>query len=506
MTKSAADTLVPNVAVPAVAFKGITKRFGAIIACDQVNLTLNRGQIHGICGENGAGKSTLMNMLLGIVLPDAGTIEINGTPTVIADPQHAAKLGIGMVHQHFSLVNALSVAENVMLGDLGKFDLSDARRRVAELSDRYGMDVPVDAQVGDLSPALRQRVEIIKCLRRNPSILIFDEPTSALTMAESEVLFRVLRQTVQEDNSAAFLVSHKLPELQAASDEISIMHSATLTPSHPTQLTQPPPNTSLIPTQEDSVRATSSNLESDFPLPPTDQKISSAPRTTSVTPPALEVTDLRTQDPYAPLDGLTLTVAQGEIVGLLAAEGNGQTELVDVLSGLVKLTSGTVKVNGLTIDIHKPGAATKAGIAIVTEDRHDAGCVLNMTVAENLHLTINGSFKSTNFKAKAQELIDEFEIHGATPDTPFWALSGGNQQRAILAREISSNPSVLVAAQPMKGLDAAATEWMTQRLRNIADSGVGVLLISPEPSDLTALADRVLALKAGKVVDGQIAA
>ena len=510
-----ADQRTAGTEVPAVRLTSISKSFGAIVACDRVDLTLHRGRIHGILGENGAGKSTLMKVLIGLVLPDGGTIEVDGERCQIRDPHDAATRGIGMVHQHFSLVEPLSVWENVMLGDTGRFDATAARRRVAEISEHYGLGVDADARVGDLSAGVRQRVEIIKCLRRDPSILIFDEPTSVLTPAESERLFDVLRLAVREENRAVALVSHKLDEILHATDEVTIMRAGSVVQRMETADADAPMLARAMVGREVSLRSEASALgligtvaaggddgEHEAERPE-DDPVGAVERV-----PALRLSDVvaRGPDGQRSLDGLNVEVYDSEIVGVAGVEGNGQAALTDLLSSLLPAESGAVEVHGAGVQPGKPGAMSDAGVAVIPEDRHASGCVLDMSVAENLFLvdieqiSRRGIYDPAVMRRDAARLIEDFEIQTAGPDAPFWSLSGGNQQRVVLARELSYSPKVLVAAQPTRGLDVGAIEWMTDRLRQVADSGVGVLLISSELEEILQLSDRVVVLFRGRII------
>ena len=511
-----ADQRTAGTEVPAVRLSSISKSFGAIVACDHVDLTLHRGQIHGILGENGAGKSTLMKVLIGLVLPDGGTIEVDGERCQIRDPHDAAARGIGMVHQHFSLVEPLTVWENVMLGDTGRFDVATARQRVGEISEHYGLGVDPDARVEDLSAGVRQRVEIIKCLRRDPSILIFDEPTSVLTPGESERLFDVLRLAVREENRAVALVSHKLDEILHATDEVTIMRAGAVVKRMETSAADAPMLARAMVGREVSLRSEASALglietvaasvddvEGPRPRPAGDAGAASESRV-----PALRLRDVevRGSDGRVALDGLSVDVYDSEIVGVAGVEGNGQAALTDLLSSLLTAEAGTVEVDGVRVQPGRPGAMSGAGVAVVPEDRHTSGCVLDMTVAENLFLVDierianHGIYDPAVMRRDAARLIEDFEIQTAGPDAPFWSLSGGNQQRVVLARELSYSPKVLVAAQPTRGLDVGAIEWMTDRLRLVAESGVGVLLISSELEEILQLSNRIVVLFRGRII------
>ncbi len=511
-----ADQRTAGTEVPAVRLSSISKSFGAIVACDQVDLTLHRGQIHGILGENGAGKSTLMKVLIGLVLPDGGTIEVDGERCQIRDPHDAAARGIGMVHQHFSLVEPLTVWENVMLGDTGRFDVATARQRVGEISEHYGLGVDPDARVEDLSAGVRQRVEIIKCLRRDPSILIFDEPTSVLTPGESERLFDVLRLAVREENRAVALVSHKLDEILHATDEVTIMRAGAVVKRMETSAADAPMLARAMVGREVSLRSEASALglietvaaSVDDVEGPRPRAAGDAGAASESRVPALRLRDVevRGSDGRVALDGLSVDVYDSEIVGVAGVEGNGQAALTDLLSSLLNAEAGTVEVDGVRVQPGRPGAMSGAGVAVVPEDRHTSGCVLDMTVAENLFLVDierianHGIYDPAVMRRDAARLIEDFEIQTAGPDAPFWSLSGGNQQRVVLARELSYSPKVLVAAQPTRGLDVGAIEWMTDRLRLVAESGVGVLLISSELEEILQLSNRIVVLFRGRII------
>lgn len=492
---------------PAVELINITKRFGAVVACDAVDLTLERGRIHGVLGENGAGKSTLMKVLIGLVIPDGGQVKIDGRVTTIDDPIDAATQGIGMVHQHFSLVDALTVWENVALGDVGKLRPAAIRDRVGELSSHYGLTIDPDAVVGELPAGMRQRVEIIKCLRRDPQVLIFDEPTSVLTPAESEQLFEALRRVVDEEGRAVALVSHKLDEIRHATDAVTIMRQGKVVDRMATAVSDAATLAKAMVGRPVSLRSGSAALG----IAPSESDLgaeSAAPATVPTPRSAiLEVRDAtaRGGDGRVLLDGLTLEVAPGEILGVAGVEGNGQRELGDLMSSLLHLQSGEVRVEGSMVKTGAAGAMAKAGVAVIPEDRHDSGCVLDMTVAENLFLAdpflvaSKGVMDRKRMHSFATDLIERFSISCEGPDAPLWSLSGGNQQRVVLARELAHQPKVLVAAQPTRGLDVGAIEYMSEQLRAAAQSGVGVLLISTELEEILDLADRIVVLSRGKV-------
>ncbi|MGI9622484.1 MAG: ABC transporter ATP-binding protein, partial [Acidimicrobiales bacterium] len=497
----------PPSPAPAVALRGITKRFGAVLACDDVDLTLRRGLIHGILGENGAGKSTLMKILIGLVLPDAGTIEIDGRITEIHDPIAASSVGIGMVHQHFSLVEPLSVWENVALGETGRLDPDAVRQRIGEVSEQYGLEIDPDARVGDLTAGLRQRVEIIKCLRRDPSIVIFDEPTSVLTPEESTQLFDSLRNVVAAEGRAVVLVSHKLDEVLRATDEITIMRQGRVVDDVLAAESDAPSLARAMVGRDVSLRAESAALgvvsvdnEAGAGHSPDDLSRDQEPVL------VIDNAVARGAGGVHLLDGLSLELYPGEIVGVAGVEGNGQRHLGDLLSSLLPLRDGSVTVDGVKVTSGKAGAMAHAGVGVIPEDRHDSGVVLDMTVAENLVLVDQsevvryGVFDKKALNDIAEELIEQFDIQCLGPYAPMWSLSGGNQQRVVLARELSQQPKVLVAAQPTRGLDVGAIEYMSERLRAVADDGVAVLLISSEIEEILDLSDRIVVMHGGHIV------
>ena len=458
-------------------------------------MVLEAGRIYGILGQNGAGKSTLMKILIGLVTLDSGEVYMDGQRVLVKSPQHAADLGIGMVHQHFSLVDALTVWENVVLGDRSnRLDAARARTIVAEIGGRYGLEIDPDSCVGSLTAGQRQRVEIIKCLRRNPRVLIFDEPTSVLTMEESEQLFAVLRQVVRDEGGTAALVSHRLEEVLQATDDVVIMRDGRIVAEMPTS------GSSL----DELARAM---VGRDVRLHTSDaHHMRHGAGAGSDVVLRLSGVTVTSRRGGTVLDGLSLTVRAGEIVGVAGTEGNGQRVLADVLSSLCKVTTGTVEVGGVAVETGRAGAMAAAGIGVVPEDRHDSGCVLDMTVAENLMLTSldrvssRGALDRPAMRKSAERLISQFGVSCPSPDVLMWTLSGGNQQRVVLARELSVRPKVLVAAQPMRGLDVSAIEYMGDRLREAANAGVGVLLISSELDEILHLADRIVVIYKGAIV------
>jgi simple sugar transport system ATP-binding protein len=495
--------------VHALQLRGITKSYGSVTACDAVDLAVEYGEIHGLLGENGAGKSTLMKVLLGLVHRDAGTITVRGDDVDLADPQEAAGLGIGMVHQHFSLIDGLTVWENVALGDKGKVDKAAVRAAIRDVSERYGLPIDPDARIDRLSAGERQRVEVIKCLRRDPQILILDEPTSVLTQAESEELFAVLRRVVREEGRAVILISHKLAEITAATDKVTVLRRGRVAFHARTADTSAQELAKQMVGRDVSLRSEAAALGM-LPVEKTGAPDPANPaersRRDERPTPVLEIDDLTVElAGVRLLDGLSLRVGAGEIVALYGVEGNGQTALGDVLSGLVPPTSGTVRIGGQEVDPEKSGALSAAGLGIVPEDRHQSGVVLDMSVAENLAMKslarVSGRMfvRRRDMYAAARQLATEFNIITPSMDTPVRSLSGGNQQRVVLARELSCEPKVLIAAQPTHGLDVGAIEDMYMRLRKAAAEGVGVLLISTELEEVMALASWISVISSGRV-------
>ena len=487
----------------------MTKRFGSVAACNRVDLSAFRGEIHGVLGQNGAGKTTLMNVLLGLVTPDAGEILIDGRPAAIHDPIEAARLGIAMVHQHFSLIGPLTVWENVTLGEQGRIEPDATMRRVTETAERYGLAVDPRARVEDLTTGERQRVEIVKCLMRRPDVFILDEPTSVLTTLESFELFGVLRTVVQDENRAVILISHKLDEILYATDRVTVMRNGAVAARMQTAATDADELAREMIGRVVSLHSIApavGHLETERRAGATNATAASG-RVACASPTALSIRDVTVIGPDGRtlLDRFSLELRRGEIVGLAGTEGNGQKALGDLLSSLVAVTSGSVEVGGIRVDCGRAGAMANAGVGVVPEDRRSAS-ILELSVAENLAVgdldrVSTGRFVNRKrLRAVAQELVQEFAITTASVDTPMASLSGGNQQRVVLARELSRSPAVLVAAQPTSGLDVEAIEYMTNRIRAAAARGVAVLLVSTELEELLALAHRIAVIYRGRIV------
>lgn len=484
--------------------EGMTKRFGKTLACDNVDFDLRPGEIHGILGENGAGKSTLMRMPIGLVLADHGTITVDGTERFITDPVAAARLGIGMVHQHYSLVDALTVWENVALGEIGRLDPEETKRLVREISERYGLDVDPEDHIRDLSAGQRQRVEIIKCLRHEPRIIIMDEPTAVLTPAESEHLFEVLRVGVETEGWAVALVSHKLDEILTVTDRITIMRDGRVVEQMDSDQADAPSLAHAMVGRSVTLRSASAAIGavSTEDIAGDEGRHVGGDEPTLVIHKANAVAD----DGEVLLNDLSLSVHAGEIVGLAGAAGNGQGPLTDVLLSLLKLKSGSVTVNQRPVRTGLAGAMAKAGVSAIPSDRFDSGCIPDMSVAENLVLPTvasyarHGVLQTPEIDQHAEDMIREFDIRVPSPRTPFGQLSGGNQQRVILARALFGSPSVLVASQPTRGLDVGAIEYVGQRIQSAADSGIAVLLISTDLPEVIAMSDRILVIYRGRII------
>ena len=494
--------LAPAPAEPVLELRGVSKRFGTVTACDRVDLSVAPGEIVGLLGENGAGKSTLMKIVLGLVPPDAGEIRIGGRAWAVRDPIHAAELGIAMVHQHFSVIDALTVWENVRLGGRGGLDAAGLRAEVTRLSQAYDLVIDPDARVGDLDASQRQRVEIIKCLRRDPAVIILDEPTSVLTLAESRRLFEVLRRMVADQQRAVVLISHKLEEILHATDRVVIMRGGRVAAEMTTAEADPPTLARAMVGRDVSLRTEASALGLLDELAGQEVAEHSAGEVVLRVVGAAAVGS----DGRRLLDGLDLELRAGEILGVAGVEGNGQAALTELFSSLLELDSGRVEVDGEPVASGAPGAMAAAGVGVVPEDRHASGCVLDLSVAENLILADPhrmarwGILNRSRMAAEARALIERFEIATPSPDVPFRLLSGGNQQKVVLARELSGEPKALVVSQPTRGLDVGAIEYMSGQIRAAADTGVAVLLISTELEEILELADRITVIFRGRLI------
>jgi general nucleoside transport system ATP-binding protein len=479
---------------PVLELRGITKKFGSVVANDRVGFDVVAGEVHALLGENGAGKSTLMSVLYGLYKPDEGEILVDGKPVTINSPLAAINLGIGMVHQHFMLVQVMTVAENIVLGREpsragGVLDLKTARARVRELSDRYGLAVDPDARIEDITVGAQQRVEILKALYRHARILVLDEPTAVLTAQEVRELTTVLNR-LKADGTAIVFISHKLREVLQVADRITVLRRGKKVDTVP---------------REGATEQSLARL-----LVGRDVVLSIDKATSKPGGPLLEVKDLHVSDDreLEQVKGLSLSVRAGEIVALAGVDGNGQHELVDAITGIREPTSGIVAIDGRDIAGMGVREATIAGVAHIAEDRHVRGLVLPFTLSENLALreyrkplfSARGWLRLSYWRSLAKRLLKEFDVRGGNPDTYAVALSGGNQQKVCVAREIASDPKLLVAHQPTRGLDVGAIEFVHRRLIAERDKGRAVLLVSLEYEEVRALADRILVIYEGEIV------
>ncbi len=478
---------------PALELRGVTKRFGSLVANDRVDLDLRPGEVHALLGENGAGKSTLMNVLYGLHQPDEGEVLLRGEPVHIDSPRRAIELGIGMVHQHFMLIPVMTVAENIVLAAEPKkgalLDRAAARERVREISERYGLAVDPDAVVEDITVGAQQRVEILRALYRGADVLVLDEPTAVLTAQESAELFDVLRE-LKAGGTAIVFISHKLNEVLDVADRITVLQRgrkvATL----------------------DAAQATERELARLMVGRDVLFTLEKRPRGTGE--PLLEVEDLHALDERGlpALQGISFAVHGGEVVGIAGVDGNGQSELIDCVTGLRTPTAGHVRVHGQEIGGAGVQTALDAGVGHIPEDRHRRGLVLDFDLAENLALreyrraplARRGLLSPKRLKANAEPLLEVFDVRGGSPETPASSLSGGNQQKVVIARELAEDPRVLVAAQPTRGLDVGAIEFVHRKLLEQRDRGRAVLLVSLELEELRNVADRLLVISDGRIV------
>ena len=478
-----------------IEMRNITKVFPGIVANDNVTLQLKKGEIHALLGENGAGKSTLMSVLFGLYQPESGEILKNGTPVKINNPNDANALSIGMVHQHFKLVEVFSVLDNIILGAedtrMGLLQKKRARQKVQALSDQYGLAVDTEAMIEDISVGMQQRVEILKMLYRDNEILIFDEPTAVLTPQEISELMDIMRGFAREGKSILF-ITHKLAEIMAVADRCSVLrkgkHIGTV---------------EIAKTNKDELAKMMVGREVSFTV----EKAEAKPKA-----PALTVTNLSVKEKLhgrLKVKNVSFSVRKGEIVGIAGIDGNGQTELVYALTGLVDPSAGSVYLEDKNITNASVRARNDMGISHIPEDRHKHGLVLDYTLAENLILK---SYHTPEFQAggflrfdqigrHAEALIGQFDIRsGQGAMTITRSMSGGNQQKAIVAREISLSPEVLIAVQPTRGLDVGAIEYIHEQIIHARDSGRAVLLISLELDEVMSVSDRILVMYEGEIV------
>lgn len=474
--------------------RGLTKTFPGVIANDHINLTLHQGQVLGLLGENGAGKSTLMNMIYGLYSPDEGEIRINGQVVDIKDPNDAISLGIGMVHQHFQLVPVLTVTENIMLGNesvKGPFlDRGKARKKIMEISQKYGLAVNPDAVIQDLSVGIQQRVEIIKALYRDAKILILDEPTAVLTPQETEGLFEVM-QTLLKQGVSIIFISHKLKEALRICDHIVVLrHGKVVGEADPKQSTQATLASMMVGREV--------LLQVDKTPAQPQQAI-------------LEITELNVIDDrdLSAVKNLSLTLHAGEILGVAGVQGNGQTELVEAITGLRTVVSGQIKIDGQDTT-HLPARnVTETGVSHVPEDRQRHGMVASFSIADNMRLqTYYKSPFARGIVANedainqhAEKLVAEYDVRTPGVTINIGSLSGGNQQKAVVAREFSRPSRLLIIAQPTRGVDVGSIEFIHKQIIRMRDAGTAVLLVSTELDEILSLSDRIAVMYAGEVID-----
>ena len=478
----------------AVRMSGVVKRFPGVVANDGVEFDVRKGEVHALLGENGAGKSTLSNILTGLYRPDEGTIELNGEPVSFGSPKAALDAGVGMVHQHFRLVQPFTVAENVVLGNPDTPFILDAdavNEKVAELAKRFDMAVDPAARIWQLSVGEQQRVEILKVLHRGAQVLILDEPTAVLTPIEADALFKTLRAMTAEGRTVIF-ISHKLDEVMSVSDRITVLRGGRTVGTVETKSTS---------ARELARMMVGRNVEFNRVVranPGNPQDV------------VLSVQGVSGDDDRGrqALHGVSVTVGRGEIVGVAGVAGNGQRELAEIIAGMRASSAGTVIVNGTQIPSGKARAAIAGGLAHVPEDRLHTGLAAGLSVEDNMALKTYrtpllsrlGMLRRGAIASQAADLVTRYDVKTPDTSTPVRLLSGGNVQKVLLSREFSTNPVVLVAASPTRGLDVGAIETVRARLVEAADAGVGILLISEDLEEIMSLADRITVMYEGRIV------
>jgi simple sugar transport system ATP-binding protein len=477
---------------PLLELRAITKQFPGVLANDHVDFELAKGEVHALLGENGAGKSTLMNILYGLYHPDEGEIRLGGKAVRIASPNDAIGLGIGMVHQHFMLIPVMTVAENIVLANeptKGPFlDLAGAESRVRELSTQFGLAVRPEARVSSISVGMQQRAEILKALYRGAEILILDEPTAVLTPQEAGELFSIIR-TLQADGRSIIFISHKLNEVLEIADRITVLRLGKKVDTVPREGATPEGLARLMVGRDVVLRVDKPPAQPGEPLL------------------VVENLDVIDERGLPAIRDMSFEVRAGEIVGIAGVDGNGQSELIDALTGLRRPAGGRILVAGRNVTHAGSRECLDVGIGHIPEDRQVRGLVLDFTLAENLALhdyrkepdSKWGWLYPRRLVQRATRLLKEFDVRGGRPQTPAAALSGGNQQKVVVAREVSRDPRILVAAQPTRGLDVGAIEFVHRRLVQERDEGRAILLVSFELEEILSLSDRILAVYEGRI-------
>ena len=481
-------------AAPLLELKGITKRFPGVVANDHVDFDLRRGEVHALLGENGAGKTTLMNVLYGLYHADEGEIRMRGERVTFGSPREAIAHGIGMVHQHFMLIPVMTVAENIVLATEPKtagvlLDFAAASARVRELAKTFGFEIDPDASVESITVGQEQRVEILKALYRGADILILDEPTAVLTPQEAKELFQIL-QTLKQEGMSIIFISHKLREVLEIADRITVVRRGKVVETVPRESATEQGLAKLMVGREVLLRVEKKPAEAG--------------------PPLLQVENLVVRDDRGleAVRGVSLEVRAGEIVGIAGVDGNGQRELIDALTGLRKPADGRVVVEGKEQTRVSAKRRLELWLGHIPEDRQRRGLVLEFTLAENLALhdydreplSKLGWLSPRRMIESAKKLLEEFDVRGGGPTTRAASLSGGNQQKVVVAREVGRNPRVLVAAQPTRGLDVGAIEFIHRRIVQERDAGRAILLLSLELEEILSLSDRILVIYEGRIV------
>ena len=477
----------------ALEVKNITKRFPGVLANDQVSLDLKRGEIHALLGENGAGKTTLMNMVYGLYHADSGQILVDGKEVEVKEPTDAINLGIGMVHQHFMLIPVFTVAENIVLGNETvkglQLDRRAASQRIRELSQQFGLEIDPNAMTGELPVGVQQRVEIIKALYRRCNILILDEPTAVLTPQEANDLFRIMRELTQRGVSIIF-ISHKLKEVLAIADRITVLRGGRVVGE-------------TTPAQSDEHSLAAMMVGREVLL--TVEKEDAQPKQA-----VLQVEDLRVKDKrdHEAVAGVSFEVRAGEVLGIAGVQGNGQTELVEALTGLTRSFGGKVTLAGQDVTNATPRHLVDVGIAHVPEDRHQFGMIESYPIADNMILNTyyqepfshRGTMNNKAVEEHAQQLVAQYDVRTPSVYTTGGSLSGGNQQKVVVAREFSRPIKLLIAAQPTRGLDVGSIEFIHRRIIEQRDAGAAVLLVSAELDEVMSVSDRIAVMYRGKVI------